>query len=203
MSRPYQLCGLGNAIVDIFLELGEAEFVGLGYERGTMVLVEPEVQRAFVRALSEAGTKTGEWWLGGKLRHRVLPAGRPRGLRRLRRRRSIWPVLRQRIRGTGIDIGNPIIVNEATGTSVCIVTPDAERTMRTCLAVASHLSAKHVDEKRIKNSGLAVHRRLCVRQSRHGPDSHSGSRSPRPAAQNQNRDHLLRRVHPSSIRRSH
>src|SRR5262245_6877372 len=52
----------------------------------------------------------------------------------------------------GIDIGNPIIVNETTGTSVCVITPDAERTMRTCLAVASHLAAKHVDEDRIKNS---------------------------------------------------
>jgi sugar/nucleoside kinase (ribokinase family) len=52
----------------------------------------------------------------------------------------------------GIEIGNPIIVNEVTGTSVCIVTPDAERTMRTCLAVASHLSARHVDEERIKDS---------------------------------------------------
>src|SRR5439155_7927936 len=52
----------------------------------------------------------------------------------------------------GIDIGNPIIVNEFTGTSVCIITPDAERTMRTCLAVAGHLSARHVDEERVKNS---------------------------------------------------
>src|SRR5262245_23372703 len=52
----------------------------------------------------------------------------------------------------GIDIGNPIIVNEATGTCMCIVTPDAERTMRTCLAVSSHLSARHVDEARVKNS---------------------------------------------------
>jgi sugar/nucleoside kinase (ribokinase family) len=52
----------------------------------------------------------------------------------------------------GIDIGNPIIVNETTGTSVCIITPDAERTMRTCLAVASHLAARHVDEHQIKRS---------------------------------------------------
>src|SRR5205823_5332624 len=51
-----------------------------------------------------------------------------------------------------IDIGNPVIVNEATGTCVVLVTPDAERTMRTCLAVSSHLSARHVDEARIKNA---------------------------------------------------
>jgi sugar/nucleoside kinase (ribokinase family) len=35
---------------------------------------------------------------------------------------------------------------------VCIVTPDAERTMRTCLAVSSHLAARHVAEDRIKKS---------------------------------------------------
>jgi sugar/nucleoside kinase (ribokinase family) len=52
----------------------------------------------------------------------------------------------------GIDIGNPIIFNETTGTSLCIITPDAERTMRTSLAVSSHLSARHVDEERIRNS---------------------------------------------------
>jgi sugar/nucleoside kinase (ribokinase family) len=52
----------------------------------------------------------------------------------------------------GIDIGSPVIVNESTGTCVCVLTPDAERTMRTCLAVSSHLAARHVDEQRIKNS---------------------------------------------------
>ena len=52
----------------------------------------------------------------------------------------------------GIDIGNPIIVNEGTGTCLCIITPDAERTMRTCLAVSSHLAARHVDANRVKNS---------------------------------------------------
>ena len=52
----------------------------------------------------------------------------------------------------GIDIGNPIIVNEGTGTCLCIITPDAERTMRTCLAVSSHLAARHVDANRVKKS---------------------------------------------------
>jgi hypothetical protein len=38
--REYQLCGLGNAIVDIFLEVSDAEFAELGFERGTMRLVD-------------------------------------------------------------------------------------------------------------------------------------------------------------------
>jgi sugar/nucleoside kinase (ribokinase family) len=51
-----------------------------------------------------------------------------------------------------IEIGNPVIVGETTGTSLCVITPDAERTMRTCLAVAGNISARHVDAERIKNS---------------------------------------------------
>jgi sugar/nucleoside kinase (ribokinase family) len=45
-----------------------------------------------------------------------------------------------------------VIVGEPTGTCLSIITPDAERTMRTCLAVSSHLAAKHVDRERIRKS---------------------------------------------------
>jgi sugar/nucleoside kinase (ribokinase family) len=52
----------------------------------------------------------------------------------------------------GIDVSNPVLVGETTGTCACLITPDAERTMRTCLAVASHLAERHVDEERLKNA---------------------------------------------------
>ena len=101
----------------------------------------------------------------------------------------------------GIDIGNPIIVNETTGTCVCIITPDAERTMRTCLAVSSHLAARHVDEAAHQELRLAVHRRLRVRQPRDRPDRHSGGGAARQEARHQDRHHLLGRVHPAGLRR--
>lgn len=59
---------------------------------------------------------------------------------------------KQEFDSLNIDIGNPIVVGASTGTSVVMVTPDAERTMRTSLGVSSTLSAKHVDEERIRNS---------------------------------------------------
>ena len=49
----------------------------------------------------------------------------------------------------GIDFANPPLVGETTGTCVSIITPDAERTMRTCLAVSSHLAARHVPADKI------------------------------------------------------
>src|SRR5882762_7146256 len=43
--KETQLCGLGNAIVDIFVEVSDPEFAELGFERGTMRLVEADEQR--------------------------------------------------------------------------------------------------------------------------------------------------------------
>jgi sugar/nucleoside kinase (ribokinase family) len=150
--KEFQLCGLGNAVVDIFLEVSEPEFASLGFERGGMRLVDLKDQTILLNkyqqhepklvsggsvanstiAFSQLGGQAAFIGCVGDDRYGLFYAGEFEEL--------------------GIDIGNPIIVNEATGTCVCIITPDAERTMRTCLAVSSHLSARHVDERRIKNS---------------------------------------------------
>ena len=75
-----------------------------------------------------------------------------------------------------IDFGNPVIVGETTGTCLSLVTPDAERTMRTCLAVSSHLADRHVDERTHPRFGMAVRRGLRVRQpgDRPGGDPRGG-----------------------------
>ena len=46
--KEFQLCGLGNALVDIFLEISEAEFASLGFERGTMRLVDLAEQKTLL-----------------------------------------------------------------------------------------------------------------------------------------------------------
>src|SRR5215831_4631837 len=150
--KQFKVCGLGNAIVDIFLELGDSEFASLGFERATMRLVELEEQKALLQRYQEHEPKLVS---GGSVANSIIAFSQLGG-----QAAFIGCVGDDRyglfyaseFEELGIDIGNPIIVNEATGTCVCIVTPDAERTMRTCLAVASHLSARHVDEERIKDS---------------------------------------------------
>jgi sugar/nucleoside kinase (ribokinase family) len=152
MTKSLQLCGLGNAIVDIFLEVSEAEFAALGFQRGGMQLVELAEQKTLLDryqkhepklvsggsvanstiAFSQLGGNAGFIGCVGDDRYGLFYTGEFQEL--------------------GIDIGSPVIVNEATGTCLCVITPDAERTMRTCLAVSSHLAARHVDEERIKNS---------------------------------------------------
>lgn len=150
--KEFKLCGLGNAVVDIFLEVSELEFASLGFERGTMRLVHLEEQRMLLDRYQRHEPKLVS---GGSVANSIIAFSQLGG-----QAAFIGCVGDDRyglfytneFEELGIDIGNPVIVNEATGTCICLVTPDAERTMRTCLAVSSHLAARHVEERRIANS---------------------------------------------------
>jgi sugar/nucleoside kinase (ribokinase family) len=150
--KPFQLCGVGNALVDIFIEVSEPEFASLGFERGGMQLVDLAAQRT---VLDRYQTHEPKLVSGGSVANSIIAFSQLGGQAAFIAcvgddRYGLFYV--SEFEELGIDIGNPIIFNEATGTSVCIVTPDAERTMRTCLAVSSHLAARHVDEARIRDS---------------------------------------------------
>ncbi len=154
MTRPYNVCGIGNAIVDIFLELNEAEFASLDFERGTMRLTEKEEQEKLIARFHDS-THDLTLVSGGSVANSIIALSELGG-----KGAFIGCVGDDRygmhyaseFTHLNIALGNPVLVGETTGTCIAIVTPDAERTMRTCLAVSSHLAAKHVDEERIKNS---------------------------------------------------
>jgi sugar/nucleoside kinase (ribokinase family) len=150
--KEYDVCGLGNALVDILVELDEAEFARLGFERGTMRLVDASEQQALLTRLHGYEPRLVS---GGSVANSVIACSQLGG-----RCGFIGCVGDDRyglfysseFEELLIDIGNPVIVGEPTGTSLCIITPDAERTMRTCLAVSSHLAARHVDVERISKA---------------------------------------------------
>jgi sugar/nucleoside kinase (ribokinase family) len=152
MTKDLQLCGLGNAIVDIFLEVSDAEFASLGFQRGGMQLVELAEQKTLLERYQKHEPKLVS---GGSVANSTIAfsqLGGNAGFIGCVGDDRYGLFYTSEFEELGIDIGNPIIVNEATGTCLCVITPDAERTMRTCLAVSSHLAARHVDEERIKNS---------------------------------------------------
>jgi sugar/nucleoside kinase (ribokinase family) len=150
--KEFQLYGLGNALVDIFLDLSDKEFAGLGFERGSMRLVELAEQKALLERFQESEPRLVS---GGSVANSVIAFAQLGG-----RAAFLGCVgddryglfYKTEFDELGVDIGNPILVGETTGTCACIITPDAERTMRTCLAVSSHLAARHVDEGRLQNA---------------------------------------------------
>jgi sugar/nucleoside kinase (ribokinase family) len=152
MSRDLAVCGLGNALVDIFVDLSDADFASLGLERGTMRLVDHVEQQQLLQDLHARDPRLVS---GGSVANSVI------ALSQLGGKASFIGCVGDDRYGLhytdefsqlGIDMGTPIIVGQTTGTCACLITPDAERTMRTCLAVSSHLSEKHVDVKLIRSA---------------------------------------------------
>jgi sugar/nucleoside kinase (ribokinase family) len=150
--RDFQLYGLGNALVDIFVEITDEELAALGFERASMRLVEPAEQKTLLERFE---CREPRLVSGGSLANSVIAFSQLGGDAAFLccvgdDRYGLF--YKSEFEELGVDIGNPIVVNQTTGTCVCLITPDAERTMRTCLAVSSHLAARHVDEARLKNA---------------------------------------------------
>lgn len=152
MPKEFDVCGLGNSLVDILLELTAEEFAPLGFEKGTMRLVEPDEQKTLLAAFRDHEPRLVS---GGSVANSVIACSQLGG-----RGAFIGCVGDDRyglhysdeFEQLGIDFVNRPLVGETTGTCVSIITPDAERTMRTSLAVSSHLAARHVVADRVAAS---------------------------------------------------
>jgi sugar/nucleoside kinase (ribokinase family) len=146
--KQYHLCGMGNAIVDLFVEATDEQFAQLGFERGTMRLVDHAEQQTvlakfaagdprLVSGGSVGNSVIGFAQLGGKAAYIGCVGDDKYGFH-----------YQSEFTQLNIGLGSPVVVCQPTGTCCAIITPDAERTMRTCLGVAAHLSGKHVIQDR-------------------------------------------------------
>lgn len=152
MEKRFQVCGLGNAIVDLLCDVGEEEFSRRGLERGTMRLVSVDEQAKILESLSGLKVSIVS---GGSVANSLIAISQLGG-----RSAFIGCVgddryglhYQEEFLNLGIEFANPPVHGAATGTSLIMITPDAERTMRTCLAVSADLSDAHVDEEIIAKS---------------------------------------------------
>ncbi len=150
--KLYDVCGLGNGLVDILLEIKEEELTELGLEKGTMRLVEPSFQS---NLLSKFVQKDTHLVSGGSVANSIV------ALSQLGAKGAMICSLgddrygtfyRDECESLGIRITAQPVTGGLTGTCVSLITPDAERTMRTCLASSAMLSEAQVHEDLIKQS---------------------------------------------------
>ncbi len=150
--KQFDLIGLGNSLVDILIELREDEFQSLGFEKGTMRLTEHEEQQQLLTTFRRREPRLVS---GGSVANSVIACSQLGG-----KGAFIGCVgddryglhYTEEFAELDIDFVNSPLVGETTGTCVSIITPDAERTMRTCLAVSSNLAARHVPAEKIAAS---------------------------------------------------
>ena len=143
---PYDVVGIGNALIDIQTRIDDERLAALGYAKGLMTLSSTEEQQRLLEALdtqsfetcsggSAANTLHGLATLGARAYHIGRVTDDAYG------RLYAADMASRDVGFTGTQPGAT-----ATGTSVVLITPDAQRTMVTHLGSSTDLNPEDVDD---------------------------------------------------------
>jgi len=152
MSRPVNVYSIGNAIVDLQLQVSEESFTELGLEKGSMNLIDAEQQEALLGRLdsgqlhkasggSAANSMIAVAQLGGSAAYGCLVGEDDFG--------SFYTTEMAEL---GITLYTNPAQGGSTGSSVILITPDAERTMNTCLGVSAEFGPEHISSRIMKDA---------------------------------------------------
>lgn len=148
----YDLVGIGNALVDIEVQVSEDMVHDLEITKGGMTLSTKENQDAVLKHISNhtqkivsggsaANTIHGFSALGGKAYYLGRVADD-----------SLGKHYTEDMKDCGVGFPGPDSKPEGTGTCLILITPDSERTMLTHLGISCDLHPDNVDETIIKEA---------------------------------------------------
>jgi sugar/nucleoside kinase (ribokinase family) len=150
--KSLDVAGVCNAIVDIFADVSHEDFAPLGFEKGTMRLVDTAEQE---RLLEHVRAKTPIMRSGGSVANSLIAIAQLGGKSAICCRLGddyYGAFYRNECSALGMRVPAELIPQAATGTCVVLVTPDAERTMRTSLGASTGLAAEHIHAPTIAES---------------------------------------------------
>jgi sugar/nucleoside kinase (ribokinase family) len=127
-----------------------------GLTPGSYGLLSKSEQDALIHS---CGLMNAPMSLGGSVANSILCArqlGIPATLLGLAGEDTFGHHLHHQMRLSDIHLPLPLVADARTGTCLSLITPDGERTMRTCLGVATTLAAEHVLESSVASSAWLV-----------------------------------------------
>ncbi len=150
--KSYDITSVCNALMDVLIEISEADLKTLGLTKGVMHLVDSNRQRDVLHHFREKQKVTE---LGGSamnairtlasLGHRTVFAGMVNDDDYGRR-------IKDRMSKLGIKAILGGHSQESTGTCLILITPDGERTMNTNLGASRLYDLSHIPHQEIANS---------------------------------------------------
>ena len=148
MASMFDVCGVGNAIVDVLAQSDDAFLGRHKLAKGAMTLIDEKRAHELYDAMrpgvevsggSAANTMVGIASLGG----RAAYIGKVRS-------DQLGEVFNHDLRAAGVEYRTrPSAVGGSTARCLIFVTPDAQRTMQTFLGVSSELSSDDIDPEAI------------------------------------------------------
>ena len=152
-DAPFDVLGVGNAIVDVLAQAEDATLAELGLEKGAMTLIDGDrVHDLYgrmgagveVSGGSAANTLAGVASLGGAGAY----IGKVRD-------DQFGEVFSHDIRAAGVDYrSRPVSDGPPTARCLIFVTPDAQRTMQTYLGVSVELGPEDIDPESIGDARI-------------------------------------------------
>jgi sugar/nucleoside kinase (ribokinase family) len=151
-AKKYDVYGIGNAIMDFQMEVTEEELSSFGLEKGSMTLAEAADHQKLLASLlnkeikqssggSGANTIIALAQLDKSVAYGCIVGNDSRGIEYFEELQSL-----------GVSLFNQPLEGGVTGLSMVMITPDAERTMSTCLGITSTFGPEHVSDDAIKDS---------------------------------------------------
>jgi sugar/nucleoside kinase (ribokinase family) len=150
-EQRVDVVGIGNALVDVIAHHGDPFIGANGLEKGAMTLIDPDRALSLYAAMgsgvemsggSAANTMCGVASFGGRAAYIGKIADDQLG-----------EVFAHDLRAVGVRFGQPLSqVGVPTGRCLIVVTPDAQRTMNTCLGISELLGPDDVDEELVASA---------------------------------------------------
>ncbi len=155
-TKQYNVYGIGNALVDINVEVSEATLDNLNIEKGVMTLIDESRELALLEEIdgvkrqsacggSAANTMITLCKLGAKGYYSCKVANDPSG---------DFYVEDLLAAGLETNLSNQAREDGRTGKCLVLVTPDADRTMNTYLGVTAGFATAQLDEAAILASQM-------------------------------------------------
>tara|TARA_Y100001980_G_C14545706_1_gene325424 strand:- start:1498 stop:2508 length:1011 start_codon:yes stop_codon:yes gene_type:complete len=149
----YPIYGIGNPIVDIIFHVSDKDIKTLGLNKGTMSLVTKDRQTEIINYLK---IENASILPGGSAPNTIIACnglGIPSVLSGKIGNDQFGNIYLDQLKKYNV-VSRVVQGNGSTGTSVVLITPDAERTMNTHLGICRDFSPKDIDKEVLMNSSF-------------------------------------------------
>jgi len=152
--KKYDVFGIGNALVDCTYMVDDSFLIENNIEKGVMTLVDKEKQKLLIEKIKNTKPFIQS---GGSVSNSIFVLSQLGGsgyFSFLVSDDDFGNIYINDLKNNGVKIGNKkyIIADGMTGSCLVLTTPDAERTMNTCLSISTKYSIKNINFDDLSNS---------------------------------------------------
>jgi len=152
MIKDIDLCGIGNALVDIQIEVDDSVIENFNLVKGGMQLADSQQQSQIIKALSDKKHYKSS---GGSAANTIIAFSQLEGKAAYQTvigKDELGNFYSKEFTDLGIELVSKDESDYPTGTCLVLITPDSQRTMVTALGASAFYTINEVDEEMIKRA---------------------------------------------------